>query len=464
MADASVIVVGAGPAGLAQALYLARVRGRKVVVVEQQAEPGGNWASIRTPWGLVDRGVLIPHEIGVHAFDEVFFDLLPSSDWHILEGARRDIAGNYFRGKLELGSLYPDLRRLDTQELADCRAEILALKAGRRPGVGESRSLHEFLEARFGPRTVDLVHRPISQKFWRLAPECMSAWAGRIVHMGRVVLDGPEASLALKKDPSLDAVVSYPDQLRIPSTMTSPARAFYPKKFGLTTVVDALRASLDRAGVEILTSTQTRKLEIAGKRIASVDVLTPTGPRRLLADALLWTSPTPALGKLLSLALPEPPDAAIPHRIVHLFLDRPPNTGELYWLWSYDDANHIVRFSNYTAFCADAARGGLFPVCAETHVDSATVTDDKVIATVEAELREMSIVSPQTKVVGAAVVPGIRVYPVASVANCAALGAQREAIHARGLQNLVLSNQDVSTGRFYLADILAASVPLLEQI
>jgi hypothetical protein len=167
---------------------------------------------------------------------------------------------------------------------------------------------------------------------------------------------------------------------------------------------------------------------------------------------------------LLALALPEPPDPAIPHRIVHLFLDRPPETGELYWLWSYDSANHITRFSNYAAFCADAVSGGLFPVCIETHTDSATVADESAIAKVEAELREMSIVTARTRVVGAAVLPGTRAYPVASLANCAALGTQREAILARGLQNLVLSNQDVSAGRFYLADILAASVPMLEQI
>lgn len=434
------------------------------MVVEQQADIGGNWASVRTPWGLVDRGVLIPHEVGVSAFDELFYEVLPHACWNLLEGARRDISGNIFRGHIDQGSLYPDLRRLERHEYARCRAEIISRASGQRPGIADARSLHEFLSCRFGPSTTELVHRLISEKFWRLPLQQMSAWAGKVVHVARVVLDSAEASIELKKDPLLDAVIGYPDQLRIPASMQSSRRAFYPKKFGLSTVIGAFREALASQGVELLTSTAIVGIHTADKRIGGIDLATPAGPRHEAASAVLWTSPLAGLGKILQLKFPEPPDAPIPHRVVHLFLDRAPNTGELYWLWSYDGSNSITRFTNYAAYCPDAASGGTFPVCVETHIDPARADDGAVVAQVEKEIRECGLIEAATRIVGSAVLPAVRVFPISSIANCDALAKQRRAVEQLGLQNLLLSNQDISAGRFYLADILAASVPLLEEL
>jgi protoporphyrinogen oxidase len=85
--DKPIVVVGSGPSGLMQALYLACVRKKKVVVIEQKSTIGGLFNSLETPWGLVDLGVHVLQETGCKTWDDLFEQVLPSNDWYILEGS-----------------------------------------------------------------------------------------------------------------------------------------------------------------------------------------------------------------------------------------------------------------------------------------------------------------------------------------------------------------------------------------
>ena len=47
--------------------------------------------------------------------NKFYFKVFKKSEWHILKGVKKDIAGNFYRGKLNSNSPYINLKRKVTQ-------------------------------------------------------------------------------------------------------------------------------------------------------------------------------------------------------------------------------------------------------------------------------------------------------------------------------------------------------------
>lgn len=445
------------------AYYLATVRQQEVVVVEQQEQLGGLYAGVQTQWGLVDQGVHIPQETGYPAVDALFFEVLPEVHWHLLSGVRRDIAGNIFAGHLNVDSLYPDLRRLPRKDYLRCLAGLLDKVSVDHQVFGETRDLKAFLEGRFGDFCVARVFDPIAKKIWRRSSDQLSPWAAKIVHLARVVTHDRETSAALKTSPALDAVIGFPEQLAATDAQLQSRRSFYPKQFGLEGFVNVLTSRLSRAGVRLLTTSTVACFESDKTRVLQIKDLRSGAIERVEAAGVVWSSPLPVLAKLLGLPSGQLPDAPLPHRVLHLFLDQAPETGLLYWLWSYDGEDDLVRVSIPEAYCPDAFKAGAHPICVEMHAPAHDVADEEILKLAEVQLRVRGLIAPATRVLGGKVHSSNRTFFIPTIGNCDAMIASRKAVEARMPDNLVLATQDLSAGIFYLPDILSAGINLLNK-
>ena len=459
-----VLVVGGGPAGLFQALYLAKIRTMPVIVIEQQSSVGGMFLSEETPWGLVDRGVHILEATGQADLDQLMFECLPPDSWNVLEGVRKDIAGNYFRGKLNTGSLYPDIRCLPKGDYVRCLGELLLAATRASLELEDSPNLSAYFQSRFGVHATKCVFKPLAEKLWQSPMETLSPWAAKLVHLSRLVAHDHEVGENLKCSPALDSVLGFTDQLRVNPQLLEARRSLYPRTFGLRNVVNGLRSALLGTQVKLMTDTRLNALQMGGDRIRAVTVETAGETSSIEVSAVLWTSPPHPLLPLLGLDAKPPPDSPIPHRTVHLFLDRPPETGALYWLWSYDPDTMFVRISSQSAYCPQVAESGVYPMCIETHIRDASMSDDDVIDQVSNELRGAALISGQTRILGQWVSPFGRSFFVPTLDNCKAISNGLALIDNAGLNNLIVSTQDISSGIFYLRDVLAGSIPSLNSL
>ena len=98
------------------------------------------------------------------------------------------------------------------------------------------------------------------------------------------------------------------------------------------------------------------------------------------------------------------------------------------------------------------------------HVDDPAVPDDVAITAAERALRGCGLIAEKMTVLGGSVLRAGRSFMLPTLANCDALTVERDAVAGAGIANLVLSTQDISSGVFYLPEILNASTEKLKAL
>jgi len=293
----------------------------------------------------------------------------------------------------------------------------------------------------------------------------MTPWAASIVHLKRIVAYGVEETLEMKKAPAFDAVLGFPDQLKVPNQYLSGySRSFYPKRYGLSHLVKGIESQLDKAGVIVLTSTSIEKLNIDDGKVTSVSINVKNSTTDIEVSAVLWTSPPNILFSLLGLKQLRLPASTIPHRLVYLFLDRPPQSGKLYWFWSFDKNNHLVRVSSPSAYCPQAGINGCYPLCVETHIENPTMSDKNLITQVTHELNQIGVITKETTILGSWVSPHVKSFFVPTKESGKLLSDGLNTINRKKPTNLLLSSQNIGEGVFYLRDVLKTSQSILDNL
>ena len=454
------MIVGGGLSGLFSALLVSELDpSLQLHVVEKDAALGGGHGSFFDPvGGCFDHGMHLMFDSLVPEVDRYFSEIQSEQDWIVLSGNRKDIAGIYHDGRLQENSPYIDLRLLPDDVRRECIAGLMATIGDKPPSPAGCASADEFFRRRFGAPIADRVIEPILKKLWRRSGKDLAAIASRIVLMDRVLAYDAPAMTDLMKAERIRARIGFPSQLELSLQYRNAQRGYYPRKYGMYRVIEALASKLAARGVKLHTRAELTGLDTAGGEIRQARIAGPGGETVLDGVRFLhWTIPLFALAPRLGLELPalrfDPP---LPQAHAYFLLKQAPRMGELYSFYCFDAGYATFRVTSYASYCPDARRtDGSWPVCVELHFDPGSKVDEAAAAQLAAgELKRMGIIADLGEIAFSRAVPARIGFPTLTHGNAENLARVREMVESRNIRNLLTAGFAPERGVFFAHEVL----------
>lgn len=448
------VVVGGGVAGLLAAILLAEQGARKVVVIERENQVGGLLRCFDYgQYGVFDYGMHNMYETGIAPLDELLFGLLPKEDWQLLERGSRDLAGVVFNGVVQHNSPFPDLRSLPRQQWESCVVGFFQ-QLESHPSGGHDNAW-EDVNTRFGAAIAEIIDAALRKQFGKSSRE-LAPFATRLTTLSRVVMFSEEPFANLMESSMLRDRLAWPEQRTLPEQWESGRRSYYPRKYGMYRVINALLARLQKAGVEVLTNAQVHSLDMNGGRVKSLTVEQGGNKWAISPEKMVWTSGLPAVAQLLGIDMSgyrfDPPRKTV---VINLLLRQPPKMGDLYYLYCYEPGCHTFRITNFTGYCEGAPRAGGWPVAVELLLDAPLSDAEGMKRLALDELKRFKVIASDEEVIFSAVEPLATGFPMPSVNNFNALSDMRGRIAAAKLANLTLLGILSEENVFFQRDVLA---------
>jgi protoporphyrinogen oxidase len=457
------VVVGGGIAGLFASLILAERDKKRVVLVEREDEVGGLLRCFDYgAYGRFDYGMHNMYETGIAELDSLLLGLLPVGEWQFLEGVERDLAGLYFSGSLQVNSPFPDLRKLPVADWDACLVGLF--RQLDEPSVSSQNNAYDYVASNFGVPIAEVVDKALLKQFGKPARE-LTKFSTQLTTLSRVVMFGEECFSDLILSSQLRQRIAYPEQRSLPPEWHSGRKAYYPAKYGIYRVIDALVERLARAGVQILTGAQVKSLVVEADVVSSVSIESNREVQTLRnVDKLIWTSGVPSIAAMLGVDLKsytfDPPRRTV---VVNILLKTAPVMGDLYYFYCYEPGFKTFRVTNFTAYCAGAPRNGLFPIAVELLLDSPLPEKDEMISIAVSELLKFGVIATSDCVEFCAPEVLVSGFPMPSTRNFDALCDMRDRIAGFKLNNLVLLGVMSEDNIFFQRDVLAQTYEKLTE-
>jgi phytoene dehydrogenase-like protein len=448
------VVVGGGIAGLLAGLLLAERGGRKVIVIEREDQVGGLLRCFDyREHGVFDYGMHNMYETGIAPLDELLFGLLPKEDWQLLERDARDLAGVVFNGIVQHHSPFPDLRSLSHDKWEACVLGFFRQLETREFHGNEN--AWEDSATRFGLPVAEVIDHALRKLFGKPARE-LAAFATRLTTLSRVVMFSEEPFANLMQSSMLRDRIAWPEQRTLPAHWESGRKAYYPRKYGMYRVIEALLKRIQDCGVEVLTGAQVNSLEMNSGQVKSLSIKHEGSKREISLEHLIWTSGLLPVAQILGLDLSHYRfDLPRKTLVVNILLREPPHMGDLYYLYCYEPGCHTFRITNFTAYCAGAPRAGGWPIAVELFLDQPLPDLDVVRKIALDELKRFKVIRSDYDVIFLAIETLSAGFPMPSVKNFKALSDIRTRIEANRLANLTLLGTLTEENIFFQRDVLA---------
>ncbi len=459
--ESAIVIAGGGLTGLMSALRLSQMHpDREIVVFDKSAQVGGMYGSISYSESVrFDYGMHVIYESCNPKIDDLYREVIPEAEWNIYEKNEKDIAGLFFRGRLQTYSHYVDLRSFPQDSRASFVGSLMLNLEGAQ--IANPKSAMDFLHNQFGGQVVEAIHRPIMKRMYGVDPEGLDKFATKATALERVTLFNPETMLDLMKSNQLRARLAFPDQLNLPPLRANTQKALYPKKFGMRHFVDRLRNCLESRGVAVLTGTDISEFHQHEGRIDQVTLTNREwGSRKVRVGGMLWTAGWPALAGQLGIDISDLKFQKGPEMVfMNLAFDRPLSMDRLYYFYCYDEGFASFRVTNYSNYCSDAAREGWFPVCVELWPSKigkkrSDMEHDECVRIAVDELKKFGVIGPDHELVFAQMEKNVGEFPMPTLENTNSLQAIRTRVTERKIGNLkvagIMANEDL----FFIPDIL----------
>jgi protoporphyrinogen oxidase len=408
-----IVIIGAGPCGLACARELERLGHRDWLILEREQQPGGLARSVRDPAGFTwDLG---GHVVFSHygEFDALLGEVM-NGDVHSHERS------SYvrFAGRWVPYPFQNNLRHLPAEILQECLGG-LAAAAGGRPGM----DFHSWMSAVFGEGITRHFMAPYNLKVWATDPRRMSAdWIAERV----AVIDYERAAANVRE--RRDDLAWGPND-----------RFVFPAVGGTGEIY---RRLAERLGERIRYGVAVRELDAERRRLLTAD------GQELCYAALVSTMPLDLLVGALR-DVPSPLRAAAGHlRHNGVYMVgvgyRAPLADEKSWMYFPDPEVPFYRATNFAKYAAanvpDADIGRFCAYMTETaYSDTWPIAREGLKERVEAALRASGVVAGRPAVASIHLEEIPYAYPVPTSDRDAALAV---------IQPWLMEHGILSRGRF----------------
>ncbi|HKC68113.1 MAG TPA: NAD(P)-binding protein, partial [Bacteroidia bacterium] len=367
----NILIIGSGISGLAAALLLSkRGYGKDIIIIEKGTAVGGllKKYDYGTEHGVFDYGMHNFLETGIKELDDLIFDLLPKTDWQILEGKNRDLAGLFYNGVLQKNTPFFDIRNLGEKEYGECLANLFShLNTDLNVTENQITTALDFAIKRFGEKVASKTIIPSVEKIHKMPAEELDYMATLFTPMSRIAFADEVLVTELTKSDKLKELIAWSDQRTLPLNRSSGRKAYYPIKYGAYRVVDAIIKQLKESGVTIMTESTLSNITIKDNAIDTIEV--KNGLKNEIfycPKSVLWTGGIPPLGQALKTDFTILKfDKPLKTIIVNILLNKQLNIGDLYYFFCYDNCFNTYRLTNYINYSQGAIRNGLYPVCIE---------------------------------------------------------------------------------------------------
>lgn len=443
------IIVGGGITGLFTAiLLLKKYEGEKIILVEKD-QIGGLLKSYHYDhFGYFDVGTHIPAETGEKPVDELLEPFYSGDNWLCFEGQTRDLAGVYFEKHLNQDSTSPDINFIHPQDIKLILADIFSLISQRiKPDFGGN--LETLLLSKFGETLTNKYLRPIFENLYKMGLEELTPFSINFLPINRIHYFDQFGYDRLNNDKTLIDIFSFPNQEKIPESLTSRLKSYYPKKIGIYVFIESIKEYLLKKGVRIIENTS---ISLINKESSSIE-LASVGEETINVDQILWTAGLIPLanfiGQKVDFSSLDRPRTTI---IVNLVFDRRLNSDKNYYQYNLDSSSDLYRITLYQNFTKDS--NGYFKASIELISD----TDDRkseqeIVCAVIKDLEKMTLIGSSHLLLFSAVETLSNGFPITSCKNEVAYDRIRSACQGyyTNLINLGLYSEK---GLFFYRDIL----------
>ena len=257
-------------------------------------------------------------------------------------------------------------------------------------------------------------------------------------------------------------LVAWSDQRTLPLDRSSGRRGYYPTRFGMYRVVEAIVDRLDAYGVRIMVSSNISELQygekIEGVEIQSGDVVVRIND----PEVVIWSAGPVGLARALGLpgrfpgTNKESSADRRRHLVVNLLVDRASEVmDDLHYFYCYDPDLLTFRVTNYAAYCDGAARPAGFPVSVEMFVNDEIAGDPQFMDRLHQELGLLGLFVPSNgdRLVGVERLAAG--FPSPTLERVSMVRSQREAVEDLDLPNLKMIGIDAEAGLFFQPNVLA---------
>ena len=451
------LVVGGGLTGLMAALTLKKLNPSDgVVIVEREPEVGGLLRSFNYGrYGYFDYGMHNFLESGDTELDEMLRSLLPSDEWNVLDGNRRDLAGLYWNKKIQYNSPYPDVRNCSVTYQKELR-EYLAKETLTAP-LSHYQNAGDFVKARFGVRALEQIFEPILNRTFGNASSDLDEMACKLIPLDRVGLFDLVEMEKVLANPRLRERVAYAEQRQLPLEFSSGRTAFYPKEFGVFRVIDSLVEKLESQGVQILVNSKVESICDSDGKISSVEIRQRDQASVItVSQNVHWTAGLLGLAPLLWPGnSAKPPDQPYNLELVNILVKNPSRMQDLYYIYCADREFRTFRVTNYFGYCPKAKNEFGYPLGVEMlFPPNLKLSSEEIQNIALKEVLQMGLIDKIEDISFSKLESFKYAFPLPTIGNTKFFDDLRQKIKSKGISNLVCSGVLAEKSLFFQSAVL----------